>query len=87
MTHDHSERFVRNQLAGLADLGLDAEALAREENLLRSGFVQSEALSAVFAQFNHPPLEGSAGRAGGQARPGRVEIFEQCEEISGRARP
>lgn len=32
------ERFIQKQLAGLRDLGLCAEALAREEKLLRGGF-------------------------------------------------
>jgi hypothetical protein len=50
MTDDAKERFIRNQLAGLAALGLDQEALRWEEGLLRSGFAQSETLSRLFAR-------------------------------------
>ena len=49
MTDDTRERFIRNQLAGLKALGLDDDALTREENLLRAGFAQSESLSRLFA--------------------------------------
>lgn len=33
------DRFIENQLSALADLGLDGEALAREETFLRSAFL------------------------------------------------
>ena len=33
------DRFIESQLSALANLGLDREALAREEALLRSAFL------------------------------------------------
>lgn len=50
MTESRRERFICSQLAGLAALGLDEEALAREESLLRNGFAQSELLARLFTQ-------------------------------------
>ena len=66
MTDDAKECFIRNQLAGLKALGLDGDALAREETLLRTGFAQNKVLSRLFAFVDQPPL-ASHGEAGGQA--------------------
>ena len=39
MTDPDRERFIADQLSALRALGLDDEALKREEALLRSGFL------------------------------------------------
>jgi hypothetical protein len=41
------ERFIQRQLAGLAELGLSKDALAREEALLRGGFAAGKAFAGL----------------------------------------
>jgi len=42
-----SETFIARQIAGLRELGLPQEMLAREEKALRSGFATSDAFAAL----------------------------------------
>ena len=41
------DRFIARQIAALKELGLDDEALAREEAMLRQGFAQAGWLAAL----------------------------------------
>jgi hypothetical protein len=41
------EAFIARQIAGLRELGLPEESLAREEKALRSGFATSDAFAAL----------------------------------------
>ena len=52
MTDDAADCFIARQLAALKELGLDDEALAREEAMLRQGFAQAGWLQALA----HTPL-------------------------------
>jgi hypothetical protein len=49
MTEPHQNRFIERQLRALKELGLDDEALAREETMLRQGFAQAGWLHALAA--------------------------------------
>ena len=58
MPVDAQTRFIAAQIAGLAALGLNPAALAREESLLRAGFAQV----ALLAAWSCLPLPSREGR-------------------------
>jgi hypothetical protein len=47
MTEAASDRFIARQIQALEELGLDDEALAREEAMLRQGFALAGWLAAL----------------------------------------
>lgn len=63
-----TDRFIRNQLTALKELGLCAEALAREEALLRSGLAASGLLEKFLAA--RQPVPAARGTKGGQKNGG-----------------
>ena len=55
---DRRERFIAAQIEGLRALGLAAEALAREETMLRGGFAQRGLFRDLFARARHASHDG-----------------------------
>lgn len=67
MEKDTGERFIQNQLEGLARLGLCAEALRREEALLRSGLDRNHFLFALFRRLREASNSEAVGHKKGAA--------------------